>query len=471
MVVPKQKGQFKPRFDFVSDSDLDQPKTGTVAELLNEINREYNPDSSELAYFTSLDRVLGLIHEITGVAVPSSTTPVPLSTLKTIKLLFLTNHKNKRHLIGLIEPPSADNPATMEFCTGTTVSRDKKGAELIYSLMSALEREIAPEKLAQLSELAAPRDLASFSEALTSHIEQTNDTVFGILSSQIVADSRGQANAYYALSKAIDSMNYRRSGDELTPAHEAMHCHLVTLGLQHFILHHRTFIKDILAKYRIKPIAGQCTHLCHALSELRKGPVDPNEKIVSVNDCAKLVAVYHKEFNSLVKDATGFDTPKTRFFENISLAQAILASYGYRSHDESDLDSKLLSVFDIVAALCSVRHQQKDGIDYIPYWPGQKSPGTSPQAMFKKGLRKNDPHQHQGVAQIYLYGFSEYQAAFTNTTESYRGWMAFQVSRLDAYARIFKLRQVCGVVASARHFDEMCLHEAERIASDYASRV
>ena len=471
-MVAKSNDQDSPRFDFGANIDPCQPKTDTAAELLKEINREYNPKSGEPANFKSLDRVLGLVHEITGESVPNSTAPVPLSTLKTIKLLFLTNHKSKRHLIGLIEPPGADNPATMEFCTGTTVSRDKKGAELIHSLVKKLEREIAPEKLAQLSELATPKDLASFSEAFISHIEQTNDTVFGIFSSQIVADSRGQANAYYALSKAIDSMNYRRSSDELTPAHEAMHCHLVTLGLQHFILHHRTFIKDILTNYRINPIADQCTHLCDALSELTKGPVDPNQKIVSVNDCPKLVAVYRKEFKSLVKAATGLDTKNSeRFVENIRLAKAILASYGDRCYDESNPDVKLLSILDIVAALCSVRHQQEFGTKYPAYWPAQKSQGTNVEAMFKKGLRKNDPHQHQGVAQIYLYRFAEYQAAFTNTTESYRGWMAYQVSRLDAYARIFKLREVGRIVASARHFDEVCMQEAERITNYYASRM
>jgi hypothetical protein len=359
----------------------------------------------------------------------------------------------------------------MEFCTGTTVSRDKTGAELIGSLVSELEREISPEKLAQLSELAAPGDMTSFSEALISHIERTNDIVVRIFRSQLV-DSRGQANAYYALAKAIDSMNYRRRpGADRTPAHEAMHCHLVTLGLQHFIFHHKTFTTEILAPYDINPIADQCARLCHALSELREGPVGSNEKLVSVNDFPTLAAVYHKEFNALVKAATGFDTRKTRFVENIPIAQAILASYGCRSYDESNQDAKLLSILDIVAALCSVRHQQESGIEYIPYCHGQKNLGTSPQAMFKKGLRENDPHQHQGVAQIYLYRFAEYQAAFTNTTESYRGWMAYQVARLDAYARIFNLREIGGVVASARHFDGMCLQTAERTASDYASRV
>lgn len=188
-MVAQSKDQDSPRFDFGPNIDPVQPRTETVAELLKEINREYNPKSGEPVNFKSLDRVLGFIHEITGEAVPNLTAPVPLSTLKTIKLLFLTNHKSKRHLIGLIEPPGTDNPATMEFCTGTTVSRDKDGAKFISSMVSELEQEISPRKLALLSELAAPKEMASFSEALISHIERTNDTVFKIFSRQIVADS------------------------------------------------------------------------------------------------------------------------------------------------------------------------------------------------------------------------------------------------------------------------------------------
>jgi hypothetical protein len=469
-MVTKLSCRPMPSFDFGTNHDLGR-KTGTIAELLKEINLEYNPKSGEPANFRSLKRVLDLIQELTGEPVPSSTAPVALSALKAIKLLFLANHKStrKRHLIGLIEPPSAATPATMEFCTGTTVSRDKEGAEIINSLIDALAREIDPAKLNQLAELAEPTETATFAEAFISHIERTNDVVYRILSDD-VADSRGQANAYYALSRSIDPMRYRRSHDERFPVHETVHCHLLTLGLQHFILHHRAFIRSTLSKSGINPIEEQCTHLCNTLGEIRNAPVDPREKLLSVNEFPTLVAVFHKELNALVKAATGLDTRKERFFENIPLAQAILASYGYRSHDESSLEVRLLSIFDIVAALCSVRHQQEAGTEYVPYWPGQKSPGTSPQAMFKKGMRKADPHQHQGVAQIYLYRFGEYQATFANAIESYRAWMAYQISRLDGYARILQIREIGGIVASARHFDEMCLQEAKRIAFEHASR-
>lgn len=78
-MVAQSKDQDSPRFDFGPNIDPVQPRTETVAELLKEINREYNPKSGEPANFKSLDRVLGFIHEITGEAVPNLTAPVPLS--------------------------------------------------------------------------------------------------------------------------------------------------------------------------------------------------------------------------------------------------------------------------------------------------------------------------------------------------------------------------------------------------------
>lgn len=457
------------RYDFGSKLDPEGTQTGTIRELLKEINKNYDPIGGEQATYNSLKRILGFIHLFTEDDFTDLDKPVPLSVLKTIKLLLFTGRGSKRNLIDLIEPPTEENPATMEFCSGTTISRDKVGSEMIRSMTESLALDIASEKLAQFDELARPNERASFAERLNSHVEQTNDVISQLFNDWQPQDSCAQAKSYRSLSKKIDVMRYIRASDFITPVHESIYCYLKSLGLQHFIAHHRTFIRTVKISDQINSIHGESVHLCATFSSIKGETVSLEEKIVSVRDFPKMVAIYHKEFNSLVKAATGLVTRKKRFVENIKFAQVILASYGYRCHDESNIDARILSLIDIVAALCSVRYQQDKRTEYDPLWSGRESQGTSPQRLFEKGLRKNDPHQHQGVAQIYLYRFSEYQAAFKGMSESYHEWMVYQVSRLDAYHRILQLNDINLITTSAYHFDEICKQEAMYIVDGYTS--
>src|SRR5690606_17048970 len=89
--------------------------------------------------------------------------------------------------------------------------------------------------------------------------------------------------------------------------------------------------------------------------------------------------------------------------------------------------------------------------------------GKDPQRLFDKGRRKNDPHQHQGVIQIYLNRLYEFQAAFTGTSESYQAWMQYQVSRLDAYLRIIQLNDIIAVVTGLMGINFLCLDKAKDI--------
>jgi hypothetical protein len=76
----------------------------------------------------------------------------------------------------------------------------------------------------------------------------------------------------------------------------------------------------------------------------------------------------------------------------------------------------------------------------------------------------NHPYMHQGVFQIYFYRFNEYLAAFTERTESHNAWLKYRISRFDAYARILKIYDINGIVASAHHFDYLCVQEAMAIS-------
>jgi hypothetical protein len=473
--------QYEPRFDFGTNLDPDGAQFATVGELLKEINREYRPEGGEAASFKSLKREIAFIENVAGEKVPDSATPVSLSTLKTIKLLFLTNWEVNQaarssdgkmksiHLFDLIAPVSKES-ATMEFCTFTTIPRDRQRASIIQSMIDELELEIPREQLALFNELARPRKLATFSERLQGYIELANNSIYDLFSARCPTDYRGQANMHYALSRYIDGLVCRKTDTHVPPpVHEFVYCHLQTLGLQHFIVAHRENFNTFRVRSPIRNIDIKARSFCRTLSQFLGTSIEPTDQFTSANEFLSIVKKYPREFNALVAAATGFETEERRFKKNINLARPFLISYGCRCFDEENKNALLISVLDIVAALCSVRYQQEAALktEYDPRTPGQQSQGTSPERHLTKGLRPDDPHQHQGVFQTYFYRFLEYRAAFTNTTERHHSWMAYQMSRLNAYARILARNGIVDIVMIALALDEMCIEKAERIADSY----
>lgn len=456
------------RFDFGSNLDSEGNQTGTISELLSEINQTYNPRSGEPANFKSMKPTRDFIKKAIGINFRNTTNNISLSKLKTIKLLFMTNHEGKKlNLLSRILPPTARNRPTMESATGSTIARDKSGARLIQILSNHLATEIDPEKLKSLDDFLHSTGNYTTAQRLNAHIERTNDEIYRLLTHWLRGNNLPLANAYYRLAKEIDRAGYKKTKDHCTPLHESVFAYLQGLGFIHFALHHRSFIKEIRVKHPIHSISVETKALCQALGASSGTIVLPDRNIFSVNNFHHLVAGYPKEINFLVHAATKLDTRKKTLFENTLRAKKILAMHGLRCYDETDLDAPLLSLSDIIAALCSVRYQQKVKTKYAPYWSGQVSQGKDPQRHFDRISDPSDLYQHQGVAQIYLYRFSEYRASFTNTTESFSAWMAYQISRFDAYVRILQLNDIKGIIASSLHFDEFCLQEAMSIIKSY----
>lgn len=471
MTVGKEHTKFKPRFDFGSNLDPENNQTGTISELLTEINKAYNPRSGEPANFKSLKPTRDLINKVTGINFSRATDQIPLLALKTIKLLFMVNHESTgMNLLSRIRPPTeigktktkSDKPS-MESATTSSIARDKSAAATIHNLSDQLAKEIEAEKLNSFYDLIKNTE-RSPAEELNAHIERTNDEIYRLLIGRFGNDNIRLADACLRLAKEIDCLNYKKvEGAEPPPINEAIFAHLKGLGFIHFALHHRKFVKEIQVTETIHPIDTEINALCQSLSEGAGRTVLPNERIFSVNDFHHLVAGYHREFIHLVKVATTFGTRKPSLFENTLRSRKILSSYVYRSYDETDLNARRLSVLDIAAALCSVRYQQAVKTKYEPLWSGQVSPGKSPQRNFD-GTDSNDPYMHQGVFQIYFYRFHEYLAAFTERTESHNAWLKYQISRFDAYSRILKIHDINGIVTSAHHFDHVCTQEAMAIS-------
>jgi len=470
-MATKTKDVYTPLFDFGSNPDPDGKQTGTIRELLGEINYEngktFEGDDGETkessedgvhATFKSLSITLGFIKKITGKAPSTITEKLPLSTLKIIKLLYVANDNSDIQMFNLMGPPiPGDETTTMEFSTTSAIARDKRGAAVIHSVAERLASEINPEKRTEFDRLMLSP------ETLNAHIECTNDEIYQHLSTQFACDEPGLAMAWHQLTKLVDETGYIKTSTS-APMNEAIFAHLRSIGFVHFALHHRTFINEIWIKTQPHSITDRAMVLCRKLKEMNEGIVLPHEKFRSVNDFDNLVTDHLKDFTSMVKAATGLDTRKYRMLENIRPAKRILASYGHRCYDEANLDAPVLSILDIVAALCSIRYQQDVKTEYIPYWMGQESQGKDPQRHFDRKQDPDDPFQHQGVVQIYLYRFQEYLSAFTGTADSFQAWMGFQVARFDAYSRILQLNDINAIMASVDHLDDYCIQHARAIS-------
>lgn len=460
-----EKARYQPRFDFGTNVDPGETQTGTLADLLDELNYERDttvsdtpseatdPNSGDLKDW-SLRRTLEFIRLVTGRTFVGTKEPLALTTLKTIKLLYNVNESSDRHLFNFLAPPDAVRP-TMEYSTTSSMSRDKFGAAIIRSLSDQLAREIDPKKV-ELFNAFFPT-----AEHLNQRIEEVNDEIYQSLRELWGNEDLALTRSCRTLTEDITGMRYERiDGTLQTPLHEVMYCHLRSLGFNHFVTDHRSFMEDIRVKRPIHSIDESLSDLCQTLSKVKGTAVLPSDRFLSVKSFPLFVAGYHKVFRQIVRDATGLDTRKMRFLENLPRAQRFLITYAFRSYDETNGDAPVLSLIDVIAALCSVRYEQEFGTAYKPYWPAQKDQGSSPQRHLDKQIDTEDPYQHQGVLMIYLYRFYDFLHAFMGTTEGHRVWVDYQVARQDAYVRILSLQDINMIVASADYFDVICLEAA-----------
>lgn len=482
-MVIKNKGTNKqlserraPRFDFGRDG-----KAGTIEELLSDISDDYKVRTGEPVTYESLRKTLAFIRNVTGVSIQNNKKPIPLVTLKVIKLLFLKNVISTKHLFRQLELPR-DGEETMEFSTFTTISRDQGSAGIIDSIANALALEIPHEKLTLLSQMLGDSEQHSASEKLLLYIGRASDDVGRILSARFQDDVMGLANAYHALARAMPTFEYDKTAERLaTPVHEAIFVYLNTLAFKHFVPHHRRHVKTISIKAPIKSIADEAEALLVSINSDGLQITSPYEKCFSVNNFHSVVFGYPKEIAALVEKATGQKTRKYRLFRNTVRASPLLYAYGFRSYNEDDPAAPILSLIDIVAALSSFSYQQKVNTKYKPYWHGQVTQGEDPQSQWDRGWwqkEKNnrnskyekgyaDQHQHQGVFQLYYYRFCEFQAVFTDTKASYHGWMAYQLARLEAYKRLVQSNDINEICTAATRLDLACVEAAMNIACDF----
>lgn len=456
-----------------SSSDLSfQPrspiseKTATLSDLLNALNSKVIKENGELITLKSLKRTLEFLKKAIGLEVKGKNHPLPLTVLKTIRILFLADYNHSKNVLRLLAPPQADGIASMEFSTVTTIPRDEEASSLIQELSGLLALEIDPSRIEMLSQALGQREKHSVSENILLHFEYTNDAVSKILHDAFGDDEDHLTEVLHSLTTPLNQFRVEPMEGRVPPANEAMYTYLQTLPFLHFIQHYPKHLEATRIRGEIGCITEEAERLCQVAAQGTLNHHRPASRVFSVSTFHHLLREYPEEMCELVHKATGIPTTVRQLQAHRDRVRPLLISYAYRSFDCTDPDATVLSVYDAVAAFCSFRHQQVDGDHYKPYWHGQTDQGKNPQRLFDKGLSDGHPYQYQGVLQIYLNRFYEYRASFLGNIDSYRAWMNYQVAVLGAYRSVLDLKDIVAVAKGLTTLNVYCIAAAEDLVFD-----
>lgn len=495
-----------PQFDLVKAIQV-----ATVRDLLDEINAEAGRDDGVVVEFRSLARALQLIQDVAGVTIGSVSEPVDVNTLRVIKLLFRMSDKrvdgdgnrtNSRNIYALLQRPKPlessveaakkgrKDPAraTMESCTGTTVTRDPLGKALIGEFVAALSQGIDPEKLATMEAILAgpemfemdqavalsgasaglnhalqeqlkPKNRVTRSDAekLLDHIALGTGAVEDLFFRLFGGNDRRMAQAFRMLTGEIRKIGFKRIGRTRVPVHEALYIHARTLGLQHFILHHRAYVPRTHVVDDIQGIEPEVWSFCKEVSEKEGVCFGPKDHAILLGRFEEFARAHLGGLMALVERATGLVTPESAHEKNVCRAEKIARWAVYRRYDRRPPEDPCICVLDVIAALCAVRYQQKKKTKYEPYWEGQRSQGTSPQRMLDASIKNPDLGPHQGVFLLYYRRYTDYLAAFMGTVESHRAFTEFELCRFDGYIAAMQARSLQEFHAATLGFSNLGL--------------
>ncbi|HDS1656580.1 hypothetical protein [Stenotrophomonas maltophilia] len=440
----------------------------TIGDVIRALNAEIIKPNGELITRQSLKRTLDFLQAAIGIKVGSTNEQLPLTTLKTIRLLFLVDQNHTKNVLHLLWPPQADGKASMEFCTVTTIPRDEEASAIIQALCESLALEIDPSRTCMLSQMLSQREDRSVAEDLLLQIERTNDQVSKILHAPFGADDALLSSAFASLTKPLNRFRVKLIDGGIPPANEAMYTYLLTLPFQQFIQHYSKRLEAVRICKEIVCIKEDAERFCKVAARCAHQHYGPASRIFSVNTCHYLLEEHPEELCELVQRASGIPTTIRQLQGHCDRIRLLLMSYAFRSLDCTDPDAAALSVYDVIAAFCSFRYQQEEGDDYKPYWHGQTDQGKNVQRLFDKGLSDERPYLHQGVIQIYLSRFYEYQASFHGTIGSYRAWMRYQIAALGAYQSVLELQDIAAIASGLSTLNVYRIAAAEDLVFDHS---
>ncbi|WP_422346713.1 hypothetical protein [Stenotrophomonas sp. DR009] len=370
-----ESGKYKPRFDFEKDQKTDPPETGSISELLEELNYEiaHASDGSKAKHSNAsgktitrkeLKGVIDFINSTLGQEIPTGNCTLPLSTLKTIKLLYSKNDSSDTQLLQRISKPGTIK-ATFEHWTERNSPRNEKTIKAASHLMSTLELEIDEERRKHIhTNRLTPSKLLEY---YARQIKELIDPIY----TAFAGDDEAIASAFMFGAHQIES--YQPSSlltsKEAAPIYERLYIYLITLPFLHFVGEYQRIIEsenEALSKYKIEPL------FAHALSS----PSESDDLLRPVTSLAAIhsfLQTHANELAHLVHQATGYELRSSEIKNIADETQKVLHAYVFHEWHRIDHDVVNISMADCVAALLAITIQKKIKTKYTPNWKGQSS--------------------------------------------------------------------------------------------------
>ena len=239
-MTTKECTVYTPRFDFGSNLDPNGKQTGTVKELLEELNYEKfktitgtdakKSDSNGTSItYDSLDGVFAFLGEVADVRKPKLAEDVPLSTLKTFMLYIVSTYTIYTQLFLLLMSPTRGGMPTLEFYTTETASRNQKGIAIVDHLLSTLSKEVDPFVLRRIdtSFLTYPK--------LLECIARENIEILEPIYIRHSGRSNSIAEALTYLAEAVERYTHKSNAAPSRPLHEAIYTYVRILPFLNFV--------------------------------------------------------------------------------------------------------------------------------------------------------------------------------------------------------------------------------------------
>ena len=469
-----QTREYKPRFDFGRDRNPDEPQTATIKELLNELNYEgtrtprgsiaaSSQSDGNLINMQALESTLKFIPAATGEDLTGATHDLPISTIKTIKVLYAKNDDSGSHLFRRLARPT-DGSATMEHWTTRRTTRNEYTIKLADELLENLSLELSPERLRRIE-----TSLLTTSKLLEC-IELENFEILEPIYRQFSGKDEALATALKFMEQAAASYTPDASLLQYTaPAlHERIYIYLRTLPFYHFIGEYKRIVKaaeDLVSN--ANPILEQMGGFCEDLSEESGTVIHADTPITSIMEFPDFLSRYSLPLGKLVQQATDIRSNRRDLIGITGEAQKLLHAYVFHQWHKTSADVTNLSAADCVAALCAIRHQQKVKTPYTPSWIGQESAEkTIFRLLTHLGRDRSinelyeDDYIPQGAMQILYHRFCLFHARMSDRYARQQAWIDFQLERLEKYAECFNLSDIDCIDRSVIGFNLFCCEKA-----------
>lgn len=453
-----EPGKYKPRFNFEKDQLTDQSATGSINELLEELNRTHphepkGSQKSNPAIYReeitkeNLEGAINFIKSNFNIEIPSINSKLPITTIKTIKLLYRSNRSFKGQLFERISLPGPSQ-ATFEHWTERNTSRNEKTIKAASQIMATLKLEIHEEILEHIhtNRLTPSTLLDNYSR----DIKELTNPIYTAFN----GNNEGISSALLFCTNELE--NHQPPPGVIikksSPIHERLYIYLLTLPFLHFVGEYQRIIEsenDELRKYKIEPL------FAHSISS----PTECDALLRPVTSLAAIhpfLQTHANELARLVHQATGYELRSSEITNIADETQKVLHAYVFHEWHRTDPEAVNISMADCIAAISAIKIQKKIKTKYTPYWKGQ----ISSEKTVSRLLSHLDPSRDIGE----LYE-EDYIPQGAMITLYHRYCIVFSLlfgrnNRMEAFMK-FQLAYLKHMTIAHSHFDLVAGNEYE----------